>query len=240
MKIEHKTLVDQVVEALLEWIEREDLRPGDSLPATARFVEEFGASRPVVREALKVLEGRGVIEIGNGRRAIIRPISSEVLHDYFQRAVSLSDENLLQILEVRHGIEVQAARLAAQRRSGEQLARLTDLVAKMGAAIDDSDSYTNLDLDFHLQIAAATQNRMLFYLVESIRDVLRDTIRQGLRHRLTAHERQLVQSTHEEIVAKIAAEDGAGAAEAMAFHFDDAIRAIFYPKERERQRKARS
>lgn len=230
-KIQPVTLVDQVVAALQQWIETEELQPGDRLPSTARLVREFGVSRPVIREALKTLEGRGVIEIGNGRRAVIKPVSSDILHSYFHRAVALGDDNLLQILEVRHGLEVQAARLAAQRATPEDLERLQHLVDKMRARLHDSTAYTELDLEFHLSVAAAAHNKMLYFLVESIRDVLRDTIQEGLRYRLTERDLELVQSTHEDIVQRLVAHDGEGSAQAMAFHFDDAIRAIFYPDE---------
>jgi DNA-binding FadR family transcriptional regulator len=227
-KISHKSLVDQVVEAVVELIDAEDLRPGDRLPSTAHLIGEFGVSRPVVREALKALEGRGVIDISSGRTAIVRPMDSEPLQSFFQRAVALEDENLLEILEVRHGIEVQSARLAAARRTHAELAALQAVTQKMRDSIGSSEEYTELDVEFHLKIAGAAHNRMLYFLVESIRDVLRDTIEEGLRHRLTEEERQLVQSTHEEILASIEKQDADGAAKAMAFHFTDAIRAIFY------------
>ena len=84
-----------------------------------------------------------------------------------------------------------------------------------------------LDVEFHLLIAEAAQNSLLYYLVSGIRDAFRDVVREGLRHRLNSGERKLVQIAHEQIVQKIAAEDADGVAEAMAFHFDDALRAIF-------------
>jgi len=229
MKIGYKSLVEQVTDALISLIEDEGLRPGDKLPSTASMIEKFGVSRPVVREALKTLEGRGIINISNGRSAVIQPVTGDILKSFFRQAVIFEEDNLREILEIRYGIEVQSAKLAAERRTNEHLDGLHDLVEQMRVNLDHSEIYTELDLQFHQQIAAATGNTMLYYFVRSIRDALRDMIREGLSHRLTAEERMLVQTTHEEILRQIVKGNPQGAAEAMAFHFDDAIRAIFEP-----------
>jgi len=223
----HKSLVEQLTDVLTERIEAEELKPGDKLPSTAALTEQYGVSRPVVREALKILEGRGVIEMSSGRSAVIRPVTGEVLRSYFRRAMTVEHNNSLDILEVRYGIEVQCARLAAERRSEEELARLKALVEEMRAQLDRPEAYADLDVSLHLLIAQSTQNTVLYHLVHSIRDALRDMIREGLAQRLTMQELELVQIAHERIVDNIAASDPEGAAKAMAFHFDDAIRAIF-------------
>ena len=223
----HKSLVEQLTDVLTERIEAEALKPGDKLPSTAALTEEYGVSRPVVREALKILEGRGVIEMSSGRSAVIRPVTGEVLQSYFRRAMTVEHNNSLDILEVRYGIEVQCARLAAERRSDEELAGLKSLVEEMRTQLDQPESYADLDVSLHLLIAQSTQNTLLYHLVRSIRDALRDMIREGLAQRLTIQELELVQIAHERIVENIAASDPEGAARAMAYHFDDAIRAIF-------------
>lgn len=223
----HKSLVEQVTDELLDLIDENDLKPGDKLPSTAALVDAYGVSRPVVREALKLLEGQGVIQTSGGRNAVVRPVSGDVLRFFFKRVMTLEQKSYLEIVEVRYGIEVQCARLAAERRTPEQLDRLCSLVQDMQGQIDSPEVYAELDVKFHLAIARATQNTLLFHLVNSIRDALRDMIREGLAHRLTTGERKLVQIAHERIVQTIADQDGEAAAKAMAFHFDDAIRAIF-------------
>ena len=223
----HKSLVEQLTDVLTDRIEADALKPGDKLPSTAALTEEYGVSRPVVREALKILEGRGVIEISSGRSAVIRPVTGEVLRSYFRRAMTVEHNNSLDILEVRYGIEVQCARLAAERRSDEELAGLKSVVEVMRAHLHHPEMYADLDVSLHLLIAQSTQNTLLYHLVRSIRDALRDMIREGLAQRLTSQELELVQIAHERIVENIALSDTEGAAMAMAHHFDDAIRAIF-------------
>lgn len=229
-KVLYKSLVDQVMDALIELIETRNLKPGDKLPSTLSLVKEFGVSRPVIREALKTLEGRGIIQSSNGRSAIIQPASGEILQEYFRHAVRLAPTNLQEVLEIRYGIEVQSARLAALRIQPEQLVELQNLVHHMRQHINNPETFTELDLHFHELIANATHNQLMKYLVSSIRDSLRDTIREGLAHRLNEDERLLVQTTHEKIVDAIASRNPEKAGAAMAFHFDDALRAIFEPQ----------
>ena len=226
-KIRYKSLVEQVTDGMLELIETGGLKPGDRLPSTATLLVQFGVSRPVIREALKTLEGRGIIQISNGRSAVIQPVTADVLKTFFKRAVIFENDNLRDVFEVRYAIEVQSARLAAQRRSNEDVEVLNSLVCEMRRAMTDAERYTELDLEYHQRIADASGNQLITYMVHSIRDALRDMIREGLGHRLTSEERELVQTTHEDIVKEIAAMNEQGAVQAMAFHFTDAIRAIF-------------
>lgn len=223
----HKSLVEQTSDAIMEMIEMEGGRPGDKLPSSAALTEAFGVSRPVVREALKILQGRGVIEISGGRTAVIRPVSGDILDSFFERVVTFEQEKVREIIEVRYGIEMQCARLAARKRTQSQVKELQKLVAKMRRHLDETGTYADLDVQFHVLIALSTQNTLLYHLVHSIRHVLHDVIREGLIHRLTDEERQSVQVAHERIVERVVAGDSVGAAKAMAFHFDDALRAIY-------------
>ena len=121
-KITRGTLADQVTDRLLEYIEAQHLQPGDLLPSETSLVTSFGVSRPVIREALKSLEGKGIIEIVNGKGALIRPIDSDPLRLFFRRAMQMEYGTMLELMEVRKGLEVQSAVLAAQRRDEKDLA----------------------------------------------------------------------------------------------------------------------
>ncbi|NJL93244.1 MAG: FadR family transcriptional regulator [Anaerolineae bacterium] len=226
------TLAEQVAQAILAKIHAEQLAPGDTLPSTARLAEEFGVSRPVIREALKTLEGQAIIEVTNGRAPVVKPINSLPLRAFFQRAIALDHQSTLELLEVRRGIEVQSALLAAARRDEADAAALKELVQVMENALGNPAAYAELDLSFHMHIAAATRNSMLTYLVESIRDALRGTIVEGLRSRFTQEQTQRVQAIHARIAAEIGAGNSVGAAEAMAAHFDDAIHAVYLHTQR--------
>lgn len=226
-KLHRATLAEQVAQALVEQIDTAQLKPGDPLPSTAELASQFEVSRPVIREALKSLQGRGIIDVTNGKSAVVKPLSGDMLRVFFQRAISMERGTLLELLEVRRGIEIQCALLAARRRTAEELTQMQVIVGKMAEQLHNPAAYVELDYDLHLHIATATHNRVMYYLIESIREATKDTIREGLRHRLTSDQIQRVQEAHEAIVRQIETQSPEGAAAAMAEHFDDAIRVVF-------------
>ncbi|HET9345879.1 MAG TPA: GntR family transcriptional regulator [Candidatus Limnocylindrales bacterium] len=75
-KLTYRSLADQAAEALTEYIATERLQPGGVLPPEGQLAEQFGVSRPVIREALRVLAGTGAIEIVKGKRSVVRPIDA--------------------------------------------------------------------------------------------------------------------------------------------------------------------
>lgn len=229
-RITRGTLADQVTDRLLEYIEAQRLRPGDLLPSETSLVNSFGVSRPVVREALKSLEGKGVIEIVNGKGALIRPIDNDSLRLFFRRAMQMEYGTMLELMEVRKGLEVQSAVLAAQRRDEKDLAAIREVVGAMRQSTSDLDAYTRLDVEFHLRVAGASHNSMMVSLVESIRDALRNTIMAGLRSRGPALDVKSIQLTHEQLYDALVAGDVQAAMETMARHFDEAIIAMTNPQ----------
>src|SRR5947207_468596 len=123
-KLSRQTLADQAVDSLLEYIEESSLKPGDILPSEALLTTKLGVSRPVIREALKALAGRNVVEIVNGKGAIIKPIGSGDLRSFFKRAVGFDPKAIRELLECRQGLEVQAAQIAAKSRTEDDVNQL--------------------------------------------------------------------------------------------------------------------
>ncbi len=223
-KLRRDTLAEQVAQSLMEFVETQDVKPGESLPSEGSLAASFGVSRPVIREALKSLKALGVITIINGRGAIVRPMTSDLLRSFFGWAVRVKQGSLLQLYEVRKGIEVQSAILAAERRTPEELAEMARVVARMRQHLSDPEAYTELDAELHLLIAASTRNPMMYHLVESIREPMKGAIRDGLRRR-SHDERQIerVQVLHESVLAALEQGNAQEAERAMALHFDEAV-----------------
>lgn len=230
-KIARGTLADQVTERLLEYIEGQHLKPGDLLPSESSLAASFGVSRPVVREALKNLEGKGVIEIINGKGALVRPIDSDPLRMFFQRAMQMERSTMLELMEIRKGLEVQAVMLAAQRRDETDLRAIRQVVQAMREHMQEVDTYTRLDVDFHLRIATASHNTMMVYLIDSIRDALRSTVAAGLQSRGRDLHIEAVQRTHELLVDTLEKGDVEESMRVMTQHFDEAIAALKYPQD---------
>jgi DNA-binding FadR family transcriptional regulator len=229
-KLHRETLAEQASANLMAYIQEQKLQPGESLPSEAELINEFGVSRQVIREALKSLQGRGIIEIVNGRRATVKPITPEILQTFFSRATDLDRNSIIELIEVRKGIEIQSAVLAAERRTEAELQQLEEIVKEMATQIGNLDTYISLDLKLHEIIATATHNSMFYHLIQSIRQACIDTIREGLLHRRTRQELERVQEMHETLIACIRTQDGKAAGEAMTIHFDEAIVALVSPE----------
>jgi GntR family transcriptional repressor for pyruvate dehydrogenase complex len=225
-RLQRETLAERVESALLEYIQRHDLKPGALLPPEAALTAQLGVSRAVVREALKSLQGRGTLQIVNGKGAIVRPSDPRTLRLYFSRAVQIRHEAIVELMETRCGLEAECAELAATRRTAEELAGMEQTVTAMRARLHDSDAYADLDVALHLLIAAASHNTMLAQLVESLRAALQDTVREGLRVRRTDAQMDAVQESHERIVVAIGHGDPEEARRAMATHLERAIAAM--------------
>ncbi len=229
-KVTRGTLADQVTDRLLEYIETQRLRPGDLLPSETSLSASFGVSRPVIREALKSLAGQGVIEIVNGKGALIRPVDSDPLRLFFRRAMQMEYGTMLELMEVRKGLEVQSAALAAQRRDDRDLQEIRQALQSMREHIDDPEAFIRLDVAFHLRIAAASHNTMMVSLIESIRDALLNTITFGLQSRGQSLQFESIHQSHEQLFQTLAAGDSQAAMQAMTRHFDEAILAIANPQ----------
>jgi DNA-binding FadR family transcriptional regulator len=213
-----KSLAEQVEEAIARHILTKELGAGAPLPSIAGLAAEFGVSRPVVREALTSLEAKGIVTIVNGKTATVSPVTSDVLREYFDRVLRQRADSMAELLEVRRGLEIQAIVLAAQRREPEDLAALHDLLAQMRQALGDPAHYAELETRFHLAIAAAARNRLLYHLVESMRECIRQPMREGLQLTAAKGDLPVVHAKHEVLVDCIEQGDTERAAREMDLH----------------------
>ena len=220
-KIAKITLVEQTVDRVQSYVLSRQLQPGDMLPSEMRLAETLGVSRPVVREALRTLVGRGMLTI-----AIISPVTATALVHFFERATQLNAVTVLELLEVRRGIEVQSISLAAQRRTTDHIAKLHVLLDGMWDARYDLPLYSELDAQLHLQFAAASQNQMIYYFVESLGDALRQVSLAGLQHRRNRAELDEVHDIHRQLVQAVITQNSALAATTMALHVELAMVAL--------------
>lgn len=213
--LRRNNLSEQLAQKVADYIEQKQLIPGDALPSSSELAERFGVSRTVVREAVKLLEARGIIDVTNGKRATVKPITSEPLLGFFARVARRDGKGYRTLLEVREAIETQNARLAAQRRSPEELAQLVALVADMRRKLDDIEAYVEVDIKLHMAIATATHNSVLAHLTESTRDAMEVTMLEGRMRRVKQSDTELVQQHHELLVAAIGRSDADAAASIM-------------------------
>lgn len=169
--IERRKVYDLIAERLLAQIRARRLRPGDPLPTERELMHAYRVGRSSVREALRLLESRGVIrDTGRGLFQVAdygNPLSSS-----FAFLLTVEEGTLRDLFEVRQTLEVEAAGLAAARRTDEHLARMGQAIVEMAAALDSADRYIEADLQFHLAVAAATRNRIVAMMMHAIRGQL--------------------------------------------------------------------
>jgi DNA-binding FadR family transcriptional regulator len=138
---------------------------GSILPGDAELMERFDVSRTVLREALKMLAGKGLIQAKARIGTRVRPRTEWNLFDadvlIWHARNGFDDEFLTYLGEMRMALEPEAAALAAARRTPEQLATLYTWVDKMGAARNSAPEFVKADLNFHLAVAATAANPFL-------------------------------------------------------------------------------
>lgn len=222
------SLADQVGQHLLAMIRERALKPGDHLPSEAALADRFQVSRPVIREALTHLKSLGIIGTQSGKPAVVQQVDGRLPAIFFAYSLSLRGAEAYDLLEVRRGLEVQSAVLAAERASADEVDRLRALTNLMRRHLERSeiDDFVEADVEFHLLIAGASRNSLLVHLIEAIREPLRESVRVGLSSRRSTREVQHVHLMHERIVEAIAERDADAAGRAMAEHFDRALVAI--------------
>lgn len=226
--LERSTLAEQIARQLMSLIHDEELKPGDPLPSEIALTERFSVSRSVVREALVQLKSLGIVDIRSGRPPVVREIDNRLPSIFFKYSILLRDARAQELLEVRRGLEMQSAVLAARHASSDEIEAMQASTEAMGRALEKQKyrEFVELDVKLHLQIASAARNQMLKHLVEAIREPVRDSIRVGMKSRKTKLELQYLHEIHREIVSAIAAHDETAASKTMAEHFDKAIAAI--------------
>lgn len=216
----------RVAETLLGKIRAGELAPGARLPSEDALAKHFGVSRTVIREAMASLRTEGVIATRHGIGAFVR--GAEEPDDTTVDVVTRqSVESLLNVIEVRRGLEAETAALAATRRSEEQLADIRKALERISQAVAQGADGVEEDVGFHLAIARATGNPYWVGLVESYAEQIRKAVRvtRANEARRADLARQ-VRVEHEKIVDAIAAGDAQRARRAAAAHMEHAVRRV--------------
>ncbi|HWS96808.1 MAG TPA: FadR/GntR family transcriptional regulator [Candidatus Methylomirabilis sp.] len=214
--VQSSRLYEQIVEQIEQSVQKGDLKPGDQLPAERELAEQFGVSRTAVREAVKALREKGLVEAYPGKGTFITSGSSNPMRQSLDRMMrSAQVDATSSLVEVREILEPEIAALAAVRATEENLNSLREAVAVMDAAKRDPDAYIEADLDFHLELAEAAANPLILSLIDSIVGVLRE---QRMRIFEVDGGPDRGQYHHKKILEAVEHQDAPGAREAMRAH----------------------
>jgi len=172
--IKTKKIYEEIVEQIRQLILDGHIKPGDKLPSERHLVESFKVSRASIREALSALEMMGLVEVRTGEGAYICQLQADSMAVSLTWALSLEKGSVLELLEVRRMIEVQAAGYAAERATADELEKLEKILYIM---ISQGPSWEKADHHFHYNIARATHNKITIRLMDTISDHLQHLIR---------------------------------------------------------------
>ena len=209
-------LCEQIVQQVEDSIHKGALKAGDQLPPERELAQQFGVSRTAVREAVKALHEKGLVEAYPGRGTFITDGTSYSMRQSLDRMVKVGQaEGSAFLAEVRAILEPEIAALAATRADTEDLSSMREQVAVMDGACKDPDAFIEADLDFHLALAEAAANPIILSLIDSIVGLLREQ-RMGIFQVEGGPERG--QHHHKKILKAVELRDPTGAREAMKAH----------------------
>ena len=168
-------LYEQIVLQIEESIQKGVLKAGDQLPAERELAQQFGVSRTAVREAVKALREKGLVEAYAGRGTFVTDGTSHAMKLSLDRMLRLGQsEDSSFLVEVREILEPEIAALAAERSEAQHLTAMREALAVMDSARSDPDAFIEGDLDFHLALAEAAGNPLILSLIDSIVGLLRE------------------------------------------------------------------
>ena len=220
-------LASRVAEQLLDKIRGDDLAPGTRLPSEMAMAKHFGVSRTVVREAIARLKAEGLLETRRGSGAFLRATDGPQAVAGEDRMTEESVEALLNLIEVRRGVESEVAALAAVRRTPGQLAEIEHALRRIDEAVAAGGDGVEADTRLHQCIAAVTGNPYWVQIIEMFSQHVRSAVRvtRANEARREDFARQ-VKVEHEQIVSAIAARDPDLARAAATQHMENAAQRV--------------
>jgi GntR family transcriptional repressor for pyruvate dehydrogenase complex len=211
------TLVHHVTGQIEHLIFQGELQPGNRLPPERELARQFGVSRTVVRESVRSLVARGLLEVHPGSGTVISSPSADSVAKslvLFLRA-GQPEFDCEKVMEIRRVLEIANAGLAARRRTTEDLQQMAQILRDESEIRDDRYRFAEYDVAFHAAVANATHNELLSLLLDSVADILL-TWRQvtfdvpGTPARAVMH--------HRAVYEQVKAGDPEGATNAMREH----------------------
>lgn len=231
---ERPRLTEQVVDHVTRLITDGTWASGAVLPTEGELAQRFGVSRTVIRECMRVLASRGMLDVRQGRGTTVMSPASWNVTEPLALLVRADRPSLLNWLEVRTILELESARLAAARADGEDRRALGAALRRVCDAAQQPDDYVEADIALHLQVAQAARNPQLHLLLRPLVQPLRRELHETVR---VATATEAATREHTAIVERVLAGDSDGARAAMLLHLRrvaDEIATLTEPAEGDR------
>lgn len=215
-------LVNRLTMHFAEQIFEKRLKKGDKIESDRVLALKMGVGRSAIREALKVLEVLGMIDIRPGQGTFISNNEASFFIIPLSWSLFLNGSQIDSIVEVRNLLEVKAAYLAAEHMNEENLGRLHEISHRLHKAFVEKDfkEFLNEDLEFHICIAESSGNQVIYSMIQTISNLMRHVSGSGM-----VDEEQLrdIYEEHQKVYGLILAKDAKGASEAMKEHLEESL-----------------
>jgi GntR family transcriptional repressor for pyruvate dehydrogenase complex len=222
--VRRQTLGQQVATQLATMVTSGKWRQGEQLPTEMELCKILHIGRSTLREALKSLAFVGLVEMRHGEGTFVCKETGHLLDRILAKGLIRSEKTVADVCEARLILETELAALSAERITGRETALLQSLIDRMGQKLEAVDSsFEDLDLEFHLQIAACSKNPVLQQLMHPIRDLVFEWIVKSQQFpglRLNAHQQ------HQAILQALTLGKPDKARKAMRDHLQTFLRAV--------------
>ena len=218
-KVQTKKVYMKIVEQIRDLIKEGKLKPGDKLPPEQILAEKFGTSRPSVREALSALEILGITESRGGKGNFIRNNLNSPLYEQKFKELE-EEESPFELLEARKAVETEIVGLTAKKATKEEIATIQGSLNKMKSTMSDIHKIMEFDREFHINIAKAAHNSLLFSMMTYLADLLKEKLWINLKEKSWSipGRPQKYFEEHTEILNAIKNKDSKGARKRMYDH----------------------
>lgn len=216
----HARLSSVVADRIQADVLARSMKAGDKLPTEAALAAEHDVSRAVIREAGRILDQRGLVDIRPGRGMVVRrPDGAEVV-EHFSLMLGMNSATFAQLMETRVVIEVEVASLAAERCTPQHIARLRETIDTARRNADNFDVCLAEDLKFHELVTNACDNPFFAMLIDPINTCLRRSYTDAERYLAAQHS---TLAEHEAIVNALENHDAAAARVAAKAHLNRVV-----------------
>ncbi|WP_243074403.1 FadR/GntR family transcriptional regulator [Microbacterium sp. SS28] len=209
------TPVSEVARRLLDLFTGGSIAPGTRLPPERQLAATLGVGRSAVREALAALEILGIVDVRPGSGTYLRGNASELLPQTLRWGLLIGERNTAELLELRSGLEIYVARLAAGRAAASDLARIDASLDRMRESVGALKAFAKADLEFHDALAAAAGNDILVDTLHVVRSLLQVYADRSVHDEDAA---RTAIDEHAAVFRAIEARDEDASASAMAVH----------------------
>lgn len=213
-KVVKETVTGNVIKQIRAMIQSGEFQPGKKIPSERELTEAFSVSRIAVREAIKSLEAKGLLEVRSGEGTFVKTMTSNDLVDTFTNALVVKHA-FKDLLEVRRIVEVEIVGLTAERATDEDLFKMKDAIDLMEQDIKDETSHIQSDFMFHDAIAKSSDNKLLAHMMFTVRDLMQESIH--LTTKVEGTDKRAYEG-HLQIYNMIAKRDTENAKKAMLEH----------------------